>query len=406
MRISVSKCDQNVLVRIYTCGFAVVLMACTFCGGVGANTLDSIYYQDRFRLYRVHEPTGYKGTDIHAVVMVLHGGTGSAESAINFSQMDRVADTAGFLAVFPQGYAEARGGYAWADGRQGVADQMGIDDVGFIAALIDTLDERRAIDVNRIYVSGVSNGGFMTQRLACELGDRIAAAAPVCATMDVDYFAGCLPVRPVPVMMVMGTEDPFVPYEGGRMSSSGRDIVSVDTMISFWVQNNNCLAGPDSLQYPNTVTDDNSTVMRYTQGACDCDAKVVLYKVIGGGHTWPGVENPSYERIAGETNEDIHASEEIWNFCRQHTRTCNTTAAYPVAGAHRRYTGNGMRPGTRMPLSASRTYLYSLSGAVLPQGAVPTERSHSGHIAAGLYVRSRPGDKSVRSVYPILPNGR
>jgi polyhydroxybutyrate depolymerase len=110
--------------------------------------------------------------------MALHGGTGTALSTINFTQMDRVADTAGFLAVFPQGYAPSGRGFSWADCRFGKADSMGIDDVGFIDALIDTLDNRFAVDLNRIYVTGISNGGFMTQRLGWELSDLLAGIAP------------------------------------------------------------------------------------------------------------------------------------------------------------------------------------------------------------------------------------
>jgi len=351
------------------------------------NTLDSIYHQSYARKFILHEPKGYNGTDILPVMMVLHGGTGSAEGTINFTQMDKVADTAGFLAVFPQGYATSGKGFNWADGRSGKADSMGIDDVGFLSALIDTLKRRMSIDTSRIYVTGISNGAFMTNRLACELSQRIAAIAPVCATLDVDYFTHCAPARKVPILMIMGTKDPFVPYSGGLMSSSGRNIISADTMISFWRKNNACTAAIDSFSFPNIVLDDSSNVTRYVYGHCGCNATVSLYKITGGGHTWPGVEIKTYELVAGQTNMDIYASGEIWNFCKSHSLGCQSANIdHRYISGRQGLFSNSRETSTLVPVYSpmgrllARFELSPLTGAVMLR-----------QLPAGMYLLSTEG---------------
>lgn len=301
---------------------ALVLAACG-----QTNRSSSIEYQGRERMYITHLPPGYDGSAALPVVFVLHGGGGSASNTINFTEMNLVADTANFIAVFPQGGAQQNNGYSWADGRGTVADQMGIDDVGFIRRLSDSLQVELNIDTNRIYATGISNGGFMSQRLACELDDRLAAVASVTATLDTAVFNRCNPETPIGVMLLNGTADPLVPYDGGDMPASPGTIVHTDSLIHFWARQNDCSTAGDSINFPNIVTRDASTVTGFPFAACACDVRVLLYRIYGGGHTWPGVERPLYELIAGETNEDIHGSVEIWRFFREQTLDCTTTSA-------------------------------------------------------------------------------
>ncbi len=302
--------------------FLLVFMLVLVVVEAQINITDSIIYQGITRDFILHLPPGYNGTEELPLVMVLHGGGGTALNTIGFTEMDLVADTAGFIAVFPQGGAMRNSGYSWADGRGTPADEMGIDDVGFISALIDTLQESYAIDEQSIYATGFSNGGFMCQRLACELSDRLAAVASGGSTMDVNLRASCMPGKPVPMLIMHGDADPFVPYNGGTILASPGLIIATDSLIRFWVDHNNCSIALAPFSFPDLDPTENSTVSRFEITDCECDADVVLYKIENGGHTWPGVENKIYEIIAGQTNEDIHASVEIWNFFRQHQLDC------------------------------------------------------------------------------------
>ena len=279
------------------------------------NITGSILYQGYDRLFITHIPPGYTGSAPVPLVLVLHGGGGTANGMISFTEFDIVSDSEGFLVVFPQGAVPAStGGYTWADGRGTPADSAGIDDVGFISALIDHLNSIYEIDNSKVYACGMSNGGFMSQRLACELDNKIAAVASVGSTMDSSQVSLCQPELPVSVMLINGVDDPFVPFYGGPVNGSQGYAISSYDLFNFWIQQNNCTMQTDSIQLPDIVTSDSSTITKYYNTNCDCNTQVVLYQVNGGGHTWPGVPDFLYELIAGETNEDIHASVEIWQF--------------------------------------------------------------------------------------------
>lgn len=282
------------------------------------NVIETLFYQNIQRNYIVHLPPGYSFDQAVPVVIVLHGGSGTYQNVQGFTQMNTVSHANGFLAVYPQGAGIAPPGFSWADGRGTSADLDGIDDVGFIDRLIDTLNQDYLIDLDRIYVCGFSNGGFMTQRLGCELAGRFAAIGSLGCSMDTSLYANCLPVRPVPMLFVNGTADPFVPYEGGVMNGNVTPIVGVDTAVAFWVDHNQCQTAGDWEPLPDVVTDDNSTaeVRHFTD--CSCQADVRFYRLINGGHTWPGVELPAQEPILGETNEDIQASVALWSFFQDH----------------------------------------------------------------------------------------
>jgi polyhydroxybutyrate depolymerase len=159
---------------------------------------DTIHVGGRDRTYTVRLPSSYTGTTPMPLVVAMHGGFGSGTQLENQSQLTVKAEEAGFIVVYPDGVASLLGIRTWnAGGCCGYAMNQDIDDVGFINALLDTLIADYAIDTQRIYATGMSNGGFMSYRLACELANRIAAIAPVSASMTI---AACQPVRPVPVI--------------------------------------------------------------------------------------------------------------------------------------------------------------------------------------------------------------
>ena len=293
------------------------------------NEADSLAYQSHWRQYIVHLPPGFEANTATPVVMVLHGGSGNYRSVQGFTRMNRVSNQNGFLTVYPQGRGIAPPGYSWADGRGTTADDADIDDVGFLSRLIDTLYRDYLIDTNRIYVCGFSNGGFMTQKLACALPGRFAAVGALGCSIDTSLIKTCTPGQAVPTAYFSGTADPEVPYEGGAMRNPRvTPIVPVDTAVQFWVRNNNCQTNPGVIKIPDSVPTDRSTVDLFQYTHCDCEADVYFYRINNGGHTWPGVPVPQFPQL-GNTNEDIDASEALWNFFRPFSR-CDTAVGMTV----------------------------------------------------------------------------
>ena len=299
------------------------------CGAAFSQTwvIDSIYHQNKYRYYRAYLPASYTGASPWPVVLTLHGGGGNALGFVSFTQMNMVADTANFIAVYPQGTQVGSNCCSWAAGIGSPADTSGIDDIDFFNKLIDTLTAQLNIDTNRIYSTGLSQGGFMSHRLACELNNRIAAVAPLCSNLDSLQMRSCNPARPVSVFVINGTSDLKVPYNGATIVNNGYPLTffPTDTLMQFWAKKNGCSDIPISQNLPNTNLTDNSTITKFIFNNCSCNVQTVLYRVNGGGHTWPGVENKIYELIAGETNEDVHASVEIWNFLKNHSLECTST---------------------------------------------------------------------------------
>ena len=289
------------------------------------NITDSIVHQTYQRKFMVHFPPNFNTTTQRPLVLNLHGGSGNMVNAQGFSMLNPVSDQNNFIVAWPQGYGIAPPGFSWADGRNTSADQAGIDDIGFIDKLIDTLIARYYVDTNRIYICGFSNGGFMVQRIACQLPDRFAAMASLGSSMDTILYQNCNPSKPIPMAFFNGTADPAMPYGGGPMQNPQViPVVPVDTTVQFWVTHNNCQTANPVFNFPDTFTTDNSTAELYNFTNCECNADVKFYKLINGGHTWPGVYVASQAAVLGNTNRDINASVELWNFFNAHT-LCNTT---------------------------------------------------------------------------------
>ncbi len=268
----------------------------------------SIAVSEITRHYQVYEPESYSGETPLPVVMVLHGGGSRGRAIERLVKFQPIADREGFLVVYPD--AQDR---LWNDGRATTRREDAAD-VNFLSLILDELSQQYPIDSKRVYATGISNGGFMTQRLACELTDRIAAVATVDATMPQDLAPQCQPSRPVSVLIMAGTEDPFVPYEGGSVqSANGGKILSVPDSAQMWAQLNGCSLNEEVTPLPNQA-DDGTRIEKTVYPNCRAGSNVVLYTVDGGGHTWPG--GPQYlpQRIIGKTSQDINASEVIWSF--------------------------------------------------------------------------------------------
>lgn len=275
---------------------------------------DSIVHNGLVRYFQLRLPTTANDTQNRPLVLNLHGGSGNMVSAQGFTQMNPVADANGFAIAWPQGYGVAPPGFSWADGRNTSADQAGVDDVGFLNALVDSLVEDYGFDDQRIYICGFSNGGFMVQRMACESPSKFAAMASLGCSMDVDLFAACSPDLVRPFLMMNGTSDPAMPYEGGPMENPlVTPVVPVEDAVNFWKQTLQCQT-ENSINLPNLSTSDNSSIERFQYTNCHCSAEMWFYRIDNGGHTWPGVYLPQLEATLGVTNLDISASSELWAF--------------------------------------------------------------------------------------------
>jgi len=282
---------------------------------------DTLMHNGIERSYVIHFPPTYNGTDKLPLVMALHGGgSGDGQELLDKNHFDEVGDTENYISVFPNGVFSD-----WADGR-GVTDsgQAGIDDVSFLNDLIDHLTQEYQIDSNRIYVCGASNGGMMTQRLACETPQKFAAFASIISSMPDEIFDSCKPQEPVSMLLMNGTNDTFVPYDGGNLGSltDGGSVIGTNETILFWQENNACTnINPTITELPNIDDTDGSTVTVFDFGTCTGLSEILLYRINDGGHILPGYEsilNPV--PLVGYVNHDIDAAEEIWKFFKKHSR--------------------------------------------------------------------------------------
>lgn len=266
------------------------------------------------RTYTVRLPSSYDGSTPLPLVIAMHGGFGSGTQLENQSQLSVKAEQEGFIVVYPDGVPSLIGIRTWnAGGCCGYAMNNGIDDVGFIDALLDTLFDELAIDTQRVYATGMSNGGFMSYRLACELSDRIAAIAPVSASMTI---ASCQPARPVPVISLHSYLDTSVPYLGGVGDGvSGHYNSPQDSVLNAFATHANCAVLNDTVQH-----DASMTVIRWHD--CECGAEVITYRTQDGGHSWHGgVQSP----IGDPPSQTVSANDLMWDFFQQHTLDCLST---------------------------------------------------------------------------------
>jgi polyhydroxybutyrate depolymerase len=263
------------------------------------------------------QPAGVDADRPWPLVVDLHGYSEPVAVHVLQSALAAYGETAGFVTVAP---GIERPVPRW-------DSNVGSGDVGFLAELLDHIGATVCVDTNRIYVAGLSNGAFMTSVIACDLSDRVAAVAPVAG---IQAPAGCAPARPVPVISFHGTADTFVPYTGGLGSSvaalpsadgSGTlgtaavsvasDSPTVEDRTSSWAQRNGCQAAPVE-----EVVAADVALLRFD---CPIGDEVLLYRVDGGGHSWPGSAfSKTIESIVGPTTDSIDATELMWEFFQDH----------------------------------------------------------------------------------------
>ncbi|MDT5073483.1 MAG: polyhydroxybutyrate depolymerase [Mycobacterium sp.] len=260
-------------------GCALLGLGGTAAAGVGGDSRDEVSFGGLQRTYLVHAPAG--NDHPAGLVLNLHGAgaTGAAQAAI--TNYDSAADALGFVVAYPDGIDQS-----WADGRgASTPDRQGVDDVGFLTALVDRLVRAYGIPPGRVFATGMSAGAFMADRLACDRADLVAAIAPVAGTLG--SAVPCAPSQPVSVLAFHGTADPVVPFGGGPMQGRGgtSDVLSAPAMASRWREVDGCSAAPLEDELPSAG--DGTSVRRSTSVGCADGTTAVLIQINGGGHTWP-----------------------------------------------------------------------------------------------------------------------
>lgn len=247
----------------------------------------------------VHVPASYDPTLGMPLVMNFHGFTSDGAQEALLSGMNAKADAAGFIVVYPYGTGAP---LSWNAGACcGQAVQNNVDDIQFVKDVIATAEDRLCIDDARIYSTGMSNGGFLSHRIGCELADQVAAIAPVAG---VNGMTSCNPSRPMPVMHFHGTADPLVPYTG----STTLGFIAVPDSFAAWGARDGCAGDPVE-----TFRNGDSHCSTYEQ--CAGGADVTLCTVDNGGHTWPGgLPVPSL----GYTTTYLSATDAMWTFFQAH----------------------------------------------------------------------------------------
>jgi len=267
------------------------------------------------RCYLLHIPPEYDRGQSLPMIISLPGFTSNPKGQEYLTRWNEVADNEGLLIVYPQGTSFP---LRWNTNK--AFTDSDVDDVQFIAALIDEVSNIVAVDPSRIYVDGMSNGGSMANRVACELAGKVAAVGVVTGP-PVEPPGGCDPERPISLIAFYGTEDPLVAYEGGivresyiskliNRSSHSFSFPSVESYIEAWVERDACVPVPEPI-----AAQGDASGVRYTD--CKDTSEIVFYTIEGGGHAWPG-GRPTF---VGKTSRDIVASEVMWAFFKTHPLT-------------------------------------------------------------------------------------
>ena len=262
------------------------------------------------RTYKIHVPSGYNAANPTPLLISMHGGGASMDyqaSDENYGQISK-SDREGFIIAFPNGFSRFPGGKlaTWNAGNCcGPARDRNVDDVGFIRQMIANLTQQLNIDRRKIFATGMSNGGLMAQRLACEMSDTFKAIAPVAGT---DNTKSCSPTNPVSVLQIHAKNDDHLPFNGGTgpksMGSAVTNFTSVPESISRWVKRDGCAPTPKRvLERPGAYCD------AYSQ--CQGNAEVELCVTDNGAHSWPGADK---SRASEPPSKAISANDVMWDF--------------------------------------------------------------------------------------------
>ena len=272
----------------------VIIESCSNTTRTGMQKCD-LKHDSLDRYYFIYRPANLN-TDISVpVLFALHGYGSSALSHLTYTNYFSLADANNFIVIYPQGTTTDTLSSHWNVG--GWTSKSTRKDIEFIDTVIDLIKDKIQIDQTRIYSSGMSNGGYMSYSLACNLNNKIAAIASVTGSMTPDNFDNCTPSNPISVLQIHGLQDLIVPYIGSSGSKSIPDV------IDFWVNHNACNTEPNRLiKYSNLALVNYDT---YENCLNNTNVKLILHPEMG--HTWPFTNT-----------HNVSASNEIWNFVSQY----------------------------------------------------------------------------------------
>jgi len=278
------------------------------------------------RHYSLHLPKNRENEKNLPLMIVLHGAKGSYKKSEGFTGMNDVADQGGFIVTYPNAYHKQ-----WNDGRlPGDTPSYKVDDIHFLLTLMNQLEKKYQTDASRVYLVGFSSGGMMTQRFAMEQPGKVAAIAPIASSIPVPLMnkvtnKGVQPKLPMPVMMVNGTHDPAFPWEGGKTRFAGirvGQVSPIETTLNYWLTVNGGQQGNvESALLPEKVHDGTQVEERIYH--THAGPEVVLYKITGGGHSWPGAKYPATylpRFLYGKTSQQMNGSAAAWDFLKQYRR--------------------------------------------------------------------------------------
>ncbi|MEK6959090.1 MAG: PHB depolymerase family esterase [archaeon] len=308
--------QHNTLGLLAVCAIFSIFLLIFGCFGSGPNKNDfsgKIVIDGRERTYIGHIPEGMNVDDNYPLVVVFHGGGGNAENATRMSEMSAKADKEGFIVIYPNGTSAGLTNLltwnAWTC--CGYANDNNIDDVKFVKELIAQIKDIYNIDTKRIYATGLSNGAFLSYKLACEMSDTFAAVAPVAGSLT----GTCNPTDPVSILIFHGTDDQLVPYSGG-VGTASADVREPDQPVSFavnfWVSRNQCTTTPGVEQF--------GSIKAETYSACLNSTEVKAYTIYGGGHAWPGGKEGIQNGNVDKPTAEISATDIIWEFFSKHPK--------------------------------------------------------------------------------------
>jgi polyhydroxybutyrate depolymerase len=297
---------------------------------------EEVEINDHPRTFTVHLPQGYDSQQHYPVVILLHGRDQDAAEIARLTHFNEFADKDSIIAIYPnamngrwaigaaQPQVYRRGPYRRGPygpgyppgprrepGDRRDAAARGAADMPFLNRMLDKVTTHYSVDTRRIYAVGLGEGGFMALRTGCSMADRIAAIAVVAATMP--KTLNCIPSRPIPVLLMNGTDDPMVHFDGGRYKDGLLHLLSAQDTAKEWARLNHCSEKSTESKLPSLQKGGKDTKV-YLFDGCHENAQVALYAVKDGGHTWPGGEQYMNEKEVGKTSNALNANETIWSF--------------------------------------------------------------------------------------------
>jgi polyhydroxybutyrate depolymerase len=313
----INKCN---IMSVPILFFLLFMLSISGYAEKGQSVRKTIMVGPTSRSYMVYQPENKTPDALAPLVIVLHGANASGLVMSLFSGFNDLAEKNNFIVLYPDSY-----GPLWNDGRvdmDSISFRDGIDDVQFILHLVDLMVSGSRVDPRRVYVAGFSNGGMMALRLSIAASDRIAAAACIAGLLP-RHLSLVRPVKPVPLLMIHGTDDRTVPWAGGvlvRGKKKRGEVLSVLDTVSYWARNNGCNAQVAVKILPDVDTRDGTVGFLVNYGCPDPDNELVLVSIQGGGHTWPGAAATMPDLNEGKTSRDLNASQFIWDFFSRHKR--------------------------------------------------------------------------------------